>query len=249
MHYYGMTDDNVIVTVESGLLTIEIRRPEARNALTKKMYAAIRDAVREAYVDDAVDLVVIRGSDGAFAVGGDLKEMLADLETGGKGLFAYDEVLPFEAVRSLPKPTVAVIDGLCIGGGLTLASVCDVAIATSRSKFAMPEARVGVVDAQMPRLFRDIVSPPLLRYWLYSGASFGADEAYGAGLLTRVVEPDALESTVQEVVKNLRKGAPGAIRLYKKILNESRTVTSMENALETLFAPEARERLEAFRDH
>lgn len=244
-----MSNDNVATAVDSGILTVTIRRPEARNALTKAMYAAIRDATRDAYVDDTVDLVVIRGSEGAFAVGGDLKEMLSDLETGGRGLFSYDECLPFEAVRALPKPTVAVIDGLCIGGGLTLASVCDVVIATNRSKFAMPEARVGVVDAQMPRLFRSQVPPALLRYWLYSGASFGTDEAFAAGLLTKVVEPDVLEATVDEVIANLRKGAPGAIRLYKKILNEVRHVHSMEDALQTMFGPEAQERIAAFGNH
>jgi enoyl-CoA hydratase/carnithine racemase len=244
-----VSTENVTTTVESGILTIRIHRPEARNALTKAMYAAIRDATRDAYVDDAVDLVLIRGSEGAFAVGGDLKEMLGDLEAGGRGLFAYDECLPFEAVRSLPKPTVAVVDGLCIGGGLTLASVCDVVVATSRSKFAMPEARVGVVDAQMPRLFRSHVPPALLRYWLYSGASFGTDEAFAAGLLTKVVAPEELEATVDEVVANLRKGAPGAIRMYKKILNETRHVSSMEDALTTLFGPEAQERIAAFGQH
>jgi enoyl-CoA hydratase/carnithine racemase len=244
-----VTTENVTTTVESGTLTVRIQRPEARNALTKAMYAAIRDSMRDAYVDDTVDLVVIRGAEGAFAVGGDLKEMLSDLEAGGKGLFAYDECLPFEAVRSLPKPTVAVVDGLCIGGGLTLASVCDVVIATSRSKFAMPEARVGIVDAQMPRLFRSHVPPALLRYWLYSGASFGTEEAYAAGLLTKVVEPDALEAVLDEVIANLRKGAPGAIGLYKKILNETRHVHSMEDALHTMFSPEAQDRITAFGNH
>lgn len=244
-----MTTENVTTTVESGILTVRIERPEARNALTKAMYAAIRDAMRLAYTDDAVDIVVIRGTEGAFAVGGDLKEMLSDLETGGQGLFAYDECLPFEAVRSLPKPTVAVVDGHCIGGGLTLASVCDVVIATNRSRFAMPEARVGIVDAQMPRLFRSHVPPALLRYWLYSGASFDTDEAYAAGLLTKVVEQDALETSLDEVIANLRKGAPGAIRLYKKILNETRHVHSMEDALQTMFGPEAQERIAAIGNH
>src|SRR5690606_20392858 len=126
--------DSIKHSVDSGVMRITIDRPEARNALTKRMYAQIRDLYRQAYLDDTVRAVVLQGAPGVFAVGGDLKEMLSSLEDEKSiALFGYDEAVPFEAIRSLPKPTIAAVDGLAYGGGLTLALVSDIVIATDRS--------------------------------------------------------------------------------------------------------------------
>jgi enoyl-CoA hydratase/carnithine racemase len=239
--------DSIKHSVDSGVMRITIDRPEARNALTKRMYAQIRDLYRQAYLDDTVRAVVLQGAPGVFAVGGDLKEMLSSLEDEKSiALFGYDEAVPFEAIRSLPKPTIAAVDGLAYGGGLTLALVSDIVIATDRSRFAMPESRVGIVDGHMPRLLRDRVPSAWLRYWLYSGTSFSASEAYAAGLVTKVVAPEALEDTVKEVLTELGKASLNAIRIYKKILNETRPLSSMEDAYETMVTPEVRERLLGF---
>jgi enoyl-CoA hydratase/carnithine racemase len=239
--------DSIKHSVDSGVMRITIDRPEARNALTKRMYAQLRDLYRQAYLDDSVRAVVLQGTQGVFAVGGDLKEMLASLEDEKSiALFGYDEAVPFEAIRSLPKPTIAAVDGLAYGGGLTLALVSDIVIATDRSRFAMPESRVGIVDGHMPRLLRDRVPSAWLRYWLYSGTSFSASEAYAAGLITKVVAPEALADTVQEVLTELGKASLNAIRIYKKILNETRPLSSMEDAYETMVTPEVRERLLGF---
>jgi enoyl-CoA hydratase/carnithine racemase len=242
-----MADSQVKHTVDAGVLRIVIDRPEARNALSKRMYGTIRDLYRRAYVEDSITAVVIEGSHGAFAVGGDLHEMLASLDRdGGVDLFGYDECLPFEAVRSLPKPTIAAVDGLCFGGGLTLALVSDIIIATQGSTFAMPEARVGIVDGHLPRLLRDRVPPAWLRYWLYSGVTFSVDDAFAAGLVTKVVPADELQATVTAVLSELGRSSLSAISRYKKVLNETRPLSSMEDAYETLFTDEVRDRIRAF---
>lgn len=239
--------EQILSAVDDGVMKIVINRPEAKNALTKQMYAEIRDLFRSAYLDDSVAMVVIGGSNGAFAVGGDLREILTMVEDGpSRDLFAYDECLPFEAVRSLPKPTIAAIDGLCMGGGLTLALLCDVSLATESSRFAMPEARVGVVDGHLPRLLRDRVPPAWLRYWLFTGATFSAGDALSAGLITRVVPDDSLDSAVDAMTKELAGSSQSAIRLYKEILNETRPLSSMEDAYKTLVTNEVRERLVQF---
>ena len=185
-------DPRIEMETADGVAWITIRRPEAKNALTKAMYAAIRDAALDAQADSAVECVVLRGSGGAFAVGGDRKEMLDALENDPARLLDYEDYLPFEAIRALPKPTIACIDGLCIGGGLTMALMCDCLVATDRSRFAIPEAKVGIVDGHLPRLLRETVPPPKLRYWMYGGGLFSAAEAQDAGLLTKVVAPDQL---------------------------------------------------------
>jgi enoyl-CoA hydratase/carnithine racemase len=244
-----MSHDQVEFELRDGVGWLTIRRPEARNALTKAMYAAIRDVCRQAWLDDSIRALVISGSDGSFVTGGDLKEMLGLLESNDRTpLLAYEEVLPFEALRIVPKPTVAVVDGLCMGGGVTLMSLCDIAIATTSSKFAMPEAKVGIVDGHMPRLLRDRVPSALLRYWLYTGATFTAEEAYAAGMLTKVVEPEELTATTERVLAELLASSPGAINLYKQTLNETRTVSGMQDAFVTMMSDDARERLAAFSD-
>lgn len=242
-----MTENKVKSSIVDGVMRVVIDRPEAKNALTKKMYAEIRDAYRRAYRDESVRAVVLEGVQGSFAVGGDLKEMLSSLnDETSLDVFGYDEAVPFEAIRSLPKPTIAAVDGLCLGGGLTLALVSDIVIATEGSKFAMPESRVGVVDGHMPRLLRDRVPPAWLRYWLYSGVTFSAEDAYRAGIVTKIVPAADLEGTVQEMLGELNKASLGAIRLYKKILNETRPLSSMEDAYETMLTDEVRDRLNAF---
>lgn len=233
--------------IVDGVMRITIDRPEAKNALTKAMYAALRDCYRRAYRDDAITAVVLEGNETSFATGGDLKEMLASLEDEGSlDVFAYDESVPFEAIRSLPKPTIAKVDGLCLGGGLTLALVSDIVIAGDGTRFAMPESKVGIVDGHMPRLLRDRVPSAWLRYWLFSGAMFSAAEAFQAGLVTRLVPSEELEDTVRSVLTDLAKASPHAIRLYKKILNETRPLSSMEDAYETMLGADARARLDAF---
>src|SRR5690606_10904240 len=95
---------------------------------------------------------------------------------------------------------------------------------------------------------RDRVPPALLRYWLYSGTTFSATEAFQGGMLTKVVSDDGLESAVQSVLGELAKGSPNAIRLYKKILNETRPLSSMEDAYETMLGADALSRVNAFAD-
>jgi enoyl-CoA hydratase/carnithine racemase len=223
-----------------------MRGPEAKNALTKSMYAAIRDACLAAQNDRDVDVVVIKGCDGAFAVGGDLKEMLDALESDPTKLLDYEEYLPFETLRTLNKPTIACIDGLCIGGGLTLALMCDCLIATDRSRFAIPEAKVGIVDGHLPRLLRETVPPARLRYWMYTGTMFSATQAYEVGLLSKVVAVDQLDETLATMLRDLKASSPEAIRHLKVVLNETRPLSPMTDAYLTMLQPHVKMRLEAF---
>lgn len=240
-------EENIAFERRDGVGWLTIERPEAKNSLTKAMYARVGAIARRVWVDDSLYALVLRGSGGSFAVGGDLKEMLAALEADDRSEFIkYEDVMPFEVLSALPKPTVAVIDGLCMGGGLTLALVCDMAVATSRSTFAIPEATVGICDAHMPRLMRDWVPPATLRHWLYTGAKFSAAEAKDAGLLTKVVESDDLEDATEEILAGLRASSASAIRLYKSVLNERRTLATMHDAYVTMLGDDARERLTAF---
>lgn len=228
---------------------VTIDRPEAKNALTKSIYAKLRDMCHAADHDPEVDILVLSGSNGAFATGGDLKEMLALLESGDPSdLLNYEDVLPFETLRAMRKPTVACIDGLCLGGGLTLALMCDILIATDRSRFSIPEAKVGIVDGHLPRLLRQAVPPARLRYWMYTGAMFGASEAHEAGLITQVVAQERLIETLDKVLAELKASSFEAIAMLKRILIETRPLSPMTDAYFTMLQPEVLERLRRFRD-
>ncbi|WP_052223524.1 enoyl-CoA hydratase/isomerase family protein [Novosphingobium malaysiense] len=240
------SDDRIVMNVADRVAYVTICRPEAKNALTKSMYAAVRDACLAAQADDGVDAVVLKGVGGAFAVGGDLKEMLDALRSDPSKLLDYEDYLPFETVRTLNKPTVACIDGLCIGGGLTMALMCDCLIASDRSRFAIPEAKVGIVDGHLPRLLREMISPAKLRYWMYTGTMFDAAEAQASGLLSKVVPADDLESELAKLLRDLKASSIEAIRHLKVVLNETRPLSPMTDAYLTMLQPHVRERLEAF---
>lgn len=240
-------ESRVVTETRDRVAYVTMDRPEAKNALTKSMYAAIRQACAAADRDPNVDVLVLKGSGGAFAVGGDLKEMLDILGSDNPlSIMDYEEYLPFEAVRSMTKPTVAAIDGLCLGGGLTLALMCDILITTDRSRFAIPEAKVGIVDGHLPRLLRDRVPAARLRYWMYTGALFSALEAYEVGLVTRVVPAAQLEDSVQHCLRELKASSLEAIQALKRIQNETRTLSPMTDAYLSLLQPVVLERLRRF---
>ena len=162
-------------------------------------------------------------------------------------ILGYEDDLPFEAVRQLPKPTIAVIDGLCMGGGLTLALMCDLRIATEASSFAIPEARVGIVDGHLPRLLRDRVPPAVLRLWMYTGAPFTARDAWRNGLLSEIAEDaEDLDRRVDELVGRLRGSSMSAIAKLKSIFNETMPLPSMSDAYEALLSDEVRNHLVEF---
>ena len=203
---------------------------------------ALRSNVHRSNAYDSLHRLIEKGL--VYEVFGQ-RETLYEAVDPGK-LLDYEEYLPFETVRTLAKPTIACIDGLCIGGGLTLALMCDCLIATDRSRFGIPEAKVGIVDGHLPRLLRQAVPPARLRYWMYTGALFPAHEAYEAGLLSKVVPADQLEETLEKMLKDLKASSPEAIRHLKVILNETRPLSAMTDAYLTMLQPHVKARLEAF---
>jgi enoyl-CoA hydratase/carnithine racemase len=242
-----VTSSDVDYRVADGVARVTIRRPQARNALSREMYSALRDAFRAVRVNDSVYALVLSGSDGAFAVGGDLKEMSELLAAEDRArILGYEDDLPFEALRQLPKPTIAAIDGLCMGGGLTLALMCDIRIATTRSTFAIPEARVGIVDGHLPRLLRERVPSGVLRRWLFTGSPFPPAEAFRAGLLSELVDADDLTKSVDGVLDELRGVSPRAVAKLKSIQNETFTLPSMTDAYDSLLSEDVREHLLSF---
>jgi enoyl-CoA hydratase/carnithine racemase len=240
-------DARIRYEVQDRVAYVTIDRPEAKNALNKSMYLTIRQACLTADADPEVDVFVVRGAGGAFSAGGDLKEMLDTLEgPTPTGIMDYEDYLPFDQIRNMKKPTVACVDGICMGGGLTLSLMCDITVASDRSRFAIPEAKVGIVDGHLPRLLRHIVPPQRLRKWMLTGSIFGAQEAYDAGLLSVIVPQDQLEEALQKMLGELKSSSGEAIAALKPILNEAKPLSTMNDAFLSLLQPHVLKRLQAF---
>jgi enoyl-CoA hydratase/carnithine racemase len=211
-------------TLSDGVLDIHVQRPQVRNAFSPEVYGSVKRGVILAGSRDDVRVVVLRGTPGAFGVGGDLSIFLGLLDKGRQEFLdrfesRYDEPLPFHAMLTCPKPVIAAVDGLAVAGGMLLAACADITLATPRSTFAIPEARVGLSDGIAATLLPGIVGVARARYLLLTGASIDAKTAADWGVVTAVVED--LPAETARVVGELRRCSPRAQAAYKHMVNES----------------------------
>lgn len=233
--------------VEDSVARIRLNRPEALNSFTTKLYGEVKDAFRLADADPGVDIIVITGTGRAFATGGDLHEVLARMEDENPlALYAYDDNMPFETVKHCGKTTIAAINGICVAGGLAIASACDLQVAVRSASFAVPEARIGMASSMFPSLLLSKVSLSKLKYLLYTGKSITATEAERIGLITEVVDDGALDARVQELIGEIRKTSPNARRLYGEYLNRLLPTAPNTDLYRSFSSPECREGLQAF---
>jgi enoyl-CoA hydratase/carnithine racemase len=237
-------------TVNGSTAFIRLNRPEAKNAFTTALYAEVRDAVRLSDRDPKVRCLVVTGSGGAFAAGGDLKEMLQYLEPEGEagelGIYRFEDSLPFTAMRNATKPIIAAVNGICVGGGCTTIASCDIVIAAESARFGIPEVRVGLVDGYLPTYLFGQVSLPMLKYLTYTGKLIDARTAERVGLVTEVVPDDKLEERVDEVASELAATSDAAKAQYKAMFNRLIPETSMRDVYPLFFTDEVRESLQSF---
>jgi methylglutaconyl-CoA hydratase len=242
--------DTIQTIDENGVYKIVLNRPAKRNAFSSRMYHELKLGVLAAGVHPDVDSILVQGHPGAFASGGDLAEFLNILELPPHEFLpafaqAFEEPLPFRAILECPKPVVAKIDGLCLAGGLVVAAACDIAIATKRSVFGVPEARVGLADPFCATLLPPSIGLGRARYLMLTGETISAEVAMQWGILHKVVDEGELDTTV-DVLKNLRRTSPDARRAYKKAMNDTIPHMSTDSVLRPVLSANGREGLKAF---
>jgi enoyl-CoA hydratase len=199
--------------------TITFDRPNRRNALDRAMYAEVKHAVRSATTNDKVDFVVLRGNGGNFAAGGDLSQISGMIESSpGLSLYEFADALPFNAIRHSSKVTIAAVTGWCCGGGLIMASSCDIVLAEPDAKFAVLEGRVGIGDPWIPALLKDRVSSAKLSLLMLTGRTVVASEAERIGLVSELLEDGELERGIDRLLNDLRQTTRGARSRYKQNL-------------------------------
>jgi methylglutaconyl-CoA hydratase len=234
---------------------LTMNRPDRRNALSRGLIAALADAFRRARDDGAARCVILTGAGAAFCAGMDLAELEETLRRGTESSPVWDDALRlatlYDLIYTLPKPTVAAVNGAAVAGGAGLVTVCDLALAVPLAKFGYPEVRRGLVAAMvMPHLLRH-VGERTARYLLLTGELIDADEACRCGLVNLVVPAEQLHEKAQTWARALAEGGPNALARTKELLQRfSRQALSVEEASRASAAPrlteECRLGLEAF---
>lgn len=203
------------------IATIVLNRPERGNALNQTMLDELHGQFTALAADDHVRMVVLRGSGKHFCTGADLADREVMAPAGGARASSpatlFDVLI---ATDTLPKPTVAVVHGGCIGGGAAIASCCDIVIVTESAFFSIPEVRIGMAPRGLsPFLMRAIGYRHFRRYGL-SGERIVAAEALRIGLAHEMCDSAALETTVARISDELLHGAPEAVAELKRTAAE-----------------------------
>ncbi|MBI4185274.1 MAG: enoyl-CoA hydratase/isomerase family protein [Proteobacteria bacterium] len=216
-----MPSDPVLVARDGAIATLTLNRPEKLNALTLPMWRRLGERFAEISADDRLRCIVIRGAGGkAFAPGNDISEFAAVRSTPDEAK-AYGAVMhgALAAVRDCRHPVVALIEGVCVGGGLEIAALCDLRICGESSRFGVPIARLGLVMAyaELEGLVR-LASPAVAAEILIEGRVFGAAEAREKGLVTRVVPDARVADEAYAAAGRIAAGAPLVARWHKRFL-------------------------------
>ncbi len=216
-----MSDGEVHLTREGGVATILFDRPQARNAMTWGMYEGLASACAELAHDNSIRVTVLRGAGGkAFIAGTDIAQFLEfSRPEQGSG---YEEKMEryLGALEQLPMPTLAVIEGWAIGGGLAIAACCDLRIATPGSKFGVPIARTlgnCLSVANYARLVAGLGAARAKRMMLLA-ENVSAEDALAAGFVMDVVEPAALDARIAALCTQLAGHAPVTMRVTKEAI-------------------------------
>ncbi len=216
-----MNDGDVRVVREGAVATILFDRPQARNAMTWRMYEGLAAACADLSKDDSVRVTVLRGVGGkAFIAGTDIAQF-QEFTSGEQGI-AYEERIEayLAALEALPMPTLAVVEGWAVGGGLAIAACCDLRIATAGTKFGVPIARTlgnCLSVANYARLVTALGQARTKRMLLMA-ENVAAEDALAAGFVMDVVSTELLDQRTAEICERLAGNAPVTMRVTKEAL-------------------------------
>jgi len=217
----NVEDTVLIVRDDAGIVTVTLNRPHKMNAFTKPMWGRMGEVFRELAADESVRCVVIRGAgEKAFGPGNDISEFETE-RSNAKQAKAYGVLMhgTIEALKTMPHPTVAMIHGICVGGGLEVAGLCNIRICGQSSRFGAPIAKLGLVMAyQEISCLKALVGPGRAMEILLEGRIMNAAEAERMGIVSRVVADDEVTEEAMSAARRIAAGAPLVHRWHKKFL-------------------------------
>jgi enoyl-CoA hydratase len=219
-----MSEDKMLGEKQGGIGRLIFNNPERHNAVSLDMWEATERILKDFVDDDEIRVIVLTGAGGKSFVSG------ADISKFDKERGTEEAVLHYNTrvgavnrfIHNIPKPTIAEINGYCIGGGLGLAVCCDIRFCSEKSKFGLPAAKLGLgyTFENLKRLV-DLVGPGLSRDITFSARQITAEEALGAGLVQRILPEEELANFVVDYANTVAGNAPLTVKSMKHIINEA----------------------------
>ncbi|MFM0395765.1 enoyl-CoA hydratase [Paraburkholderia phytofirmans] len=239
--------------VTDGIATITMNRPEYHNAQNSKMTYALDAAFKRASNDDAVKVIVLAGAGKHFSAGHDIGTPGRDIDQsfereslwydhvgkeGGEFLYAREQEVYLGMCRrwrDLPKPTIAMVQGACVAGGLMLAWVCDLIVASDDAFFSDPVVRMGIPGVEYFAHAYEL-NPRIAKEFLFLGERMDAARAYQMGMVNRVVARERLQDTVTEIAAKIARMPRLGLALTKQAVNHVEELQGKRAAMDAAFA-------------
>jgi methylglutaconyl-CoA hydratase len=233
----------ILVNEVDGVRTIRLNRPERRNAMTTEMQEELIAALEAAATAKSCRVVVLAAMGQAFCAGLDLAHLqdAKDVDSEEHRVDAGRLARLFRTLYELPKPTIAAVHGAAVAGGVGLATICDFTLAVPSVKFGFTEVRIGFVPALVSVFLVLQIGEKRARELLLLGRLFDTAEAYRVGLVTEVVEADALMARVKELACKLTGNSPQAMAATKRLL-VAQAKSWMDEAIEEALEANAKSR-------
>lgn len=247
------TEEPVLYSVDGGVATVTMNRPAFNNAQNSQMTYALDAAFRRAVDDDAVKVIVLAGAGKHFSAGHDIGTPGRDInkpfdrvnlwwdhtnKPGGEFLYAREQEVYLNMCRrwrDLPKPTIAMVQGACIAGGLMLAWVCDLIVASDDAFFQDPVLRMGIPGVEYFAHPYEL-NPRIAKEFLFTGERMGAERAWQMGMVNRVVARAELAAATQALAARVALQPRMALALTKQAVNHVEDLQGKRSAMDAVFA-------------
>lgn len=247
---------NVLYTVENGIATITLNRPDVHNAFNEIVIGDLTDVLQKAGEDKSTRAVILRGNGKSFCAGGDLGWMrrMADYTHDQNVKDAMRLGTLLKTLNNLPKPTIGLIHGNAFGGGVGLAACCDITIAEETAQFCLSEVRIGIIPSIIaPYVVASMGQNQARRYFL-TAERFDGKTAERVGLIDEAVPAGTLDDACARIIDHLWDGAPGAqvrgkkliLEIFNKPIDDKIIQYTVEQIAEARASAEGKEGLSAF---
>jgi enoyl-CoA hydratase len=224
--------ENLLLDVAGGIATVTVNRPDKLNALNAKTLDELEHALEHCKASESVRAVVVTGAgEKAFVAGADIKELSQMTPLGAKDL-AYRGQQVLARLESMGKPTVAMINGFALGGGLELALACNLRTASSNARVGLPEVTLGIIPGYggTQRLAR-VAGPAVAREWILTGEQFSVEEAHRVGVVNRVFAPAELRAGTTKLVETILARGPVAVRFAIEAIQRGASIPQREGEI------------------